>query len=307
MPDHNAPGWSGIILAGGSGSRLHPLTKGISKQLLPIYNKPMVYYPLSTLMLAGIRDVLVITTPHEQEGFRRLLGDGSEVGLSITYAAQPKPEGLAQAFIIGRRFVGNDRVALALGDNIFFGAHFTDYLRVAAARHDGATVFGYQVRDPERYGVVEFGPDGRVLSLEEKPSHPRSHYAVTGLYFYDNQVLEMAAHLAPSARGELEITDLNRLYLEAGKLKVQVMSRGMAWLDTGTHDSLFEAGLYIQTIERRQGLMIACPEEIAYHFGYINGEQLEELAKPVAKSHYGQYLLALRNERHIPAGSSDGL
>jgi glucose-1-phosphate thymidylyltransferase len=283
----------GIILAGGSGTRLHPVTRGISKQLLPIYNKPMVYYPLSTLMLAGIRDVLVITTPHEQEGFRRLLGDGTELGLAISYAAQPQPEGLAQAFIIGRGFVGTDRVALALGDNIFFGAHFTDYLRLAAARQDGATVFGYQVRDPERYGVVEFDRDGQVISLEEKPAHPRSHFAVTGLYFYDNQVLDVAAQLKPSARGELEITDLNRWYLERGQLFVEKMARGIAWLDTGTHDALLQAANFVQAVEERQGQLIASIEEIAYRMNYITAADLARLARAMESSSYGQYLLRL--------------
>jgi glucose-1-phosphate thymidylyltransferase len=253
----------------------------------------MVYYPLSTLMLAGIRDVLVITTPHEQEGFRRLLGDGAEVGLSIAYAAQPRPEGLAQAFIIGREFVGADRVALALGDNIFFGAHFTDYLRTAAARHEGATVFGYQVRDPERYGVVEFAAGGSVVGLEEKPAHPRSHYAVTGLYFYDNQVLEMAAHLKPSTRGELEITDLNRCYLQRGQLFVEKLTRGIAWLDTGTHDALLQASNFVQAVEERQGQLIASIEEIAYRMNYITAADLERLARAMGSSSYGQYLLRL--------------
>ena len=283
----------GIILAGGSGTRLHPVTRGISKQLLPVYNKPMVYYPLSTLMLAGIRDVLVITTPHEQEGFRRLLGDGAELGLSITYAAQPKPEGLAQAFLIGRDFVGGDRVALALGDNIFFGAHFTDYLRLAAARPAGATVFGYQVRDPERYGVVEFAPDGRVVGLEEKPARARSHYAVTGLYFYDNQVLDLAAQLKPSPRGELEITDLNRAYLQREQLFVEKLARGIAWLDTGTHDALLQAANFVQAVEERQGQLIASIEEIAYRMHYIGAADLERLARAMESSSYGQYLLRL--------------
>jgi glucose-1-phosphate thymidylyltransferase len=281
----------GIILAGGSGSRLHPLTRAISKQLMPIYNKPMIYYPLSTLMLSGIRQVLVITTPHEQDGFKRLLGDGSEIGLQISYAAQPKPEGLAQAFIIGRDFVGADRVALALGDNIFYGAHFSDYLRSAAARESGATVFGYQVRDPERYGVVEFDRDGRAVSLEEKPQAPKSSYAVTGLYFYDNQVVEMAASLTPSVRGELEITDVNRMYLERGGLRVEKLARGIAWLDTGTHDSLMQASNYIHAIEERQGLMVACLEEIAYRMGYITAAQVTGLARAMGSSAYGQYLV----------------
>jgi glucose-1-phosphate thymidylyltransferase len=280
----------GIILAGGSGSRLHPLTRAVSKQLVPIYSKPMVYYPLSTLMLAGIRDVLVITTPHEQEGFRRLLGEGGEIGLRISYAAQPKPEGLAQAFIIGRDFVGRDRVALALGDNIFYGAHFSDYLRNAAAREAGATVFGYRVRDPERYGVVEFNAAGRAVSLEEKPAKPKSPYAVTGLYFYDNQVLDIAAGLTPSARGELEITDVNRTYLERDQLCVEKLARGIAWLDTGTHESLVQASQFIQAIEERQALMVACLEEIAYRMGYITRADLERLAHAMRSSAYGQYL-----------------
>ena len=280
----------GIILAGGSGSRLHPLTRAVSKQLVPIYNKPMVYYPLSTLMLAGVRDVLVITTPHEQGAFRRLLGDGSEIGLTIQYAAQPSPEGLAQAFIIGREFIGRDRVTLALGDNIFYGAHFSDYLRSAAARDTGATVFGYQVRDPERYGVVEFDAGGRAVSLEEKPSKPKSSFAVTGLYFYDNQVVDIAAALKPSPRGELEITDVNRSYLERGQLHVEKLGRGIAWLDTGTTESLMQASNFIQAIEERQGLMVACLEEIAYHMGYITAADLRRLATAMASSAYGQYL-----------------
>ncbi len=281
----------GIILAGGSGSRLHPLTRAVSKQLMPIYNKPMIYYPLSTLMLSGIRQVLVITTPHEQDGFRRLLGDGSEIGLQITYAAQPSPDGLAQAFIIGRDFVGPDRVTLALGDNIFYGAHFSDYLRSAAARETGATVFGYQVRDPERYGVVEFDAGGQAVSLEEKPEKPKSSYAVTGLYFYDNQVIDIAATLKPSARGELEITDVNRIYLERGSLHVEKLARGIAWLDTGTHDSLMQASNYIHAIEERQGLMVACLEEIAYRMGYITAAEVTRLARAMGSSAYGQYLL----------------
>jgi glucose-1-phosphate thymidylyltransferase len=280
----------GIILAGGSGSRLHPLTRAVSKQLVPIYNKPMVYYPLSTLMLSGIRDVLVITTPHEQEGFRRLLGDGTDIGLRISYATQPSPDGLAQAFIIGRAFIANDRVALALGDNIFYGAHFSDYLRSAAAREAGATVFGYQVKDPERYGVVEFDAAGRAVNLEEKPRRPKSSYAVTGLYFYDNQVVDIAAGLKPSARGELEITDVNRTYLERGQLHVEKLARGIAWLDTGTHESLVQASNYIQAIEERQGLMVACLEEIAYRMGYIGAADLQRLARAMESSAYGQYL-----------------
>jgi glucose-1-phosphate thymidylyltransferase len=283
----------GIILAGGSGSRLHPLTLAVSKQLVPIYNKPMIYYPLSTLMLAGIRRVLVITTPHEQDGFKRLLGDGDDIGLQIQYAEQPRPDGLAQAFIIGRDFVGSDRVTLALGDNIFYGAHFTDYLRAAAARETGATVFGYQVRDPERYGVVEFDAEGRAVSLEEKPSDPKSSYAVTGLYFYDNAVLDLAAKLKPSARGELEITDVNRAYLERGQLRVEKLPRGIAWLDTGTHDSLMQAANYIHAVEERQGLMVACLEEIAYRMGYITAADLARLARGMESSAYGQYILRL--------------
>ncbi len=283
----------GIILAGGSGSRLHPLTRAVSKQLVPIYNKPMVYYPLSTLMLAGIRDLLVITTPHDQEGFRRLLGDGGELGIRISYAAQPSPDGLAQAFIIGREFVGRDRVVLALGDNIFYGAYWSDYLRSAAARETGATVFGYQVRDPERYGVVEFDATGRAVSLEEKPVAPRSSYAVTGLYFYDNQVLDIAAGLKPSARGELEITDVNRTYLEQGQLHVEKLARGIAWLDTGTHDALMQASNFIHAIEERQGLMVACLEEIAFRMGYISRDDLAKLARTMGSSTYGEYLSRL--------------
>ena len=283
----------GIILAGGTGSRLHPLTRAVSKQLLPVYNKPMVYYPLATLMLAGIREILVITTPHEQDGFRRLLGDGSEIGLRIAYAAQPRPEGLAQAFLIGRQFVGLDRVALALGDNIFYGAHLSDDLRSAATREHGATVFGYQVRDPERYGVVEFDAGGRPVSLEEKPARPKSSYAVTGLYFYDNQVLDIAADLAPSARGELEITDVNRAYLQRGELHVQKLPRGVAWLDTGTHEALMQASNYIHAIEERQGLMVACLEEIAFHMEYIDRAALARLAGAMETSTYGQYLCRL--------------
>jgi glucose-1-phosphate thymidylyltransferase len=280
----------GIILAGGTGSRLHPLTKAVSKQLVPVYNKPMVYYPLSTLMLAGIRDVLVITTPHEQEGFRRLLGDGSEIGMRIAYASQPKPEGLAQAFLIGRDFVARDRVALALGDNIFYGAHFSENLQRAAARTEGATVFGYQVRDPERYGVVAFDAAGRPTSIEEKPAKPQSSWAVTGLYFYDNAVLEIAAGLKPSARGELEITDLNRVYMSRGQLHVEKLARGIAWLDTGTHEALLQASNYIQAIEERQGLMVACLEEIAYRMHYITAADLDRLARAMGSSTYGQYL-----------------
>ncbi|MEQ1726936.1 MAG: glucose-1-phosphate thymidylyltransferase RfbA [Vicinamibacterales bacterium] len=280
----------GIILAGGSGTRLHPLTLAVSKQLLPIYNKPMVYYPLSTLMLSGIRDVLVITTPHDQSAFQRLLGDGSSIGMRLEYAAQARPDGLAQAFIIGRDFVGSDRVALALGDNIFYGAHFTDYLRAAVAREDGAVVFGYWVRDPERYGVVEFDADGRAVSLEEKPSTPKSNYAVVGLYFYDNTVLDIAASLKPSPRGELEITDVNRRYLASGRLHVEKLPRGIAWLDTGTHEALVQASNYIQALEERQGLMVANLEEIAYRMGYIDADQLLRLASGMGSSSYAQYL-----------------
>jgi glucose-1-phosphate thymidylyltransferase len=283
----------GIILAGGSGSRLHPLTRAVSKQLVPVYNKPMVYYPLANLMLSGIRHVLVITTPHEQDGFQRLLGDGSEIGLQIEYASQPSPDGLAQAFIIGRVFIGPDRVALALGDNLFYGAHFSDYLRRAAEREAGATVFGYQVRDPERYGVVEFDASGRAVSLEEKPERPKSSFAVTGLYFYDNQVVDIAARLTPSARGELEITDINRTYLDQGQLHVEKLARGIAWLDTGTHESLMQASSYIQAIEERQGLMVACLEEIAYRMGYITASDLTRLARAMESSAYGRYLFRI--------------
>ena len=280
----------GIILAGGSGSRLHPLTRAISKQLMPIYNKPMIYYPLSTLMLSGIRQVLVITTPHDQDGFKRLLGDGSEIGLQVSYAAQPSPDGLAQALLIGRDFVGADRVALALGDNIFYGGHFTEYLRSAAAREAGATVFGYQVRDPERYGVVEFDAAGTAVSIEEKPAAPKSAYAVTGLYFYDNQALDIAAGLKPSARGELEITDVNREYLRRGQLHAENLGRGIAWLDTGTHDSLMQASNYIHAIEERQGLMVACLEEIAYRMGYITAAEVTALARAMGSNAYATYL-----------------
>jgi glucose-1-phosphate thymidylyltransferase len=284
---------SGIILAGGSGTRLFPVTKGVCKQLVPVYNKPMIYYPLATLMLAGIRDVLIITTPDDTGSFRRLLGDGSDLGISLSYAVQPSPDGLAQAFIIGRTFVGSRRVALALGDNIFYGHGLPEILQAAAAREHGATVFGYEVRDPERYGVVEFGEDGRALGLEEKPVAPRSHWAVTGLYFYDNSVLDTAATLQPSARGELEITDLNRRYLERGQLHVERFGRGYAWLDTGTHESLLQASQFVQTIEDRQGLMLACVEEIAWRMAYIDDAQVERLAMPMRKNSYGQYLLRL--------------
>jgi glucose-1-phosphate thymidylyltransferase len=289
----------GIILAGGSGTRLHPVTHVVSKQLLPVYDKPMIYYPLSTLMLAGLRDILVISTPQDTPRFADLLGDGHAWGLNITYAVQPSPDGLAQAFLIGREFIGREPSALVLGDNIFYGQSFSKQLQKAAGLQAGAVVFAYPVHDPERYGVVEFDQAGRAISIEEKPSAPKSRYAVTGLYFYDRDAVEIAASLEPSARGELEITDLNRRYLEAGRLHVQVMSRGMAWLDTGTHDSLFEAGLFIQTVERRQGLKIACPEEIAWRLGYISSEQMESLAQPIRKSGYGQYLLGLLREPYF--------
>lgn len=284
---------SGIILAGGSGTRLYPVTRGVCKQLVPVYNKPMIYYPLATLMLAGIRDVLIITTPEDSTAFQRLLGDGSDIGIALRYAVQPSPDGLAQAFIIGREFVGQRRVALALGDNIFFGHGLPDVLQTAAARPSGATVFGYEVRDPERYGVVEFDADGRALSLEEKPPKPRSNWAVTGLYFYDNDVLDIAAALEPSPRGELEITDVNRTYLSRGDLHVERLGRGYAWLDTGTHESLLQASQFVQTIEERQGLMLACVEEIAWRMGYIDDAQVERIAEPMRKNSYGQYLLRL--------------
>ena len=281
----------GIILAGGSGTRLYPITRGLCKQLIPVYNKPMIYYPLATLMLAGIQEILIITTPEDQASFQRLLGDGTHIGLRLSYTVQPRPEGLAQAFILGREFVGRDRVALALGDNIFFGHGLPDVLRAASERTTGATVFGYAVRDPERYGVVEFDAHGRAISIEEKPARPRSQYAVTGLYFYDNRVLDIAASLKPSARGELEITDVNRRYLEAGELVVERLGRGFAWLDTGTHESLLQASHFVQTIEERQGMMICCVEEIAYRMGYISAEDVERMAAPMAKNAYGQYLL----------------
>ena len=290
----------GIVLAGGSGTRLHPITRGISKQLLPVYDKPMVYYPLSTLMIAGIRELLLISTPTELPFFERLLGDGSQLGVSIQYAAQPRPEGIAQAFLIGRAFIDRDSVALALGDNLFHGQGLTAKLGAAAARREGATIFGYWVQDPERYGVVEFDADGRVLGIEEKPKAPRSHYAVVGLYFYDGQVVDIAASLVPSARGELEITDVNLAYLKRGQLRIELLGRGIAWLDTGTHESLLQAPGYIHAVQERQGLMVACPEEIAYRNGWIGREELEKLGHELAKSSYGAYLLRLASEGRSP-------
>ncbi|HKS74491.1 MAG TPA: glucose-1-phosphate thymidylyltransferase RfbA [Terriglobales bacterium] len=295
MAQENA--YKGIILAGGSGTRLYPATQAVGKSLLPLYDKPMIYYPLSTLMLAGIRDILVISTPEDCPRFEHLLGDGSRLGLRFQYAVQAKPEGIAQAFLVGEKFIGSSCCALVLGDNIFYGHDFAKDLRQATARTTGARVFAYPVHDPERYGVVEFDPSGKALSLEEKPAKPKSRYAVTGLYFYDNDVVAVARSLKPSARGELEITDVNRKYLERGKLEVAVMGRGMAWLDTGTHDSLMEASLFIQTIERRQGLMVACPEEIAYRYGYITAQQLETIGNSMKSNGYGTYLLQLLREK----------
>ncbi|MDB4068960.1 glucose-1-phosphate thymidylyltransferase RfbA [Pseudomonadales bacterium] len=282
--------YKGIVLAGGSGSRLHPITMGVSKQLLPIYDKPMIYYPISVLMLAGIKEILIISTPEDMSGYQRLLGDGSVFGLRIEYAVQPSPDGLAQAFVIGEHFIGDSNVALVLGDNVFYGQHFSDNLKAASAKASGATVFGYHVKDPERFGVVEFDADGRVLSIEEKPDKPKSSYAVTGLYFYDNDVVDIAKSIRPSPRGELEITDINIAYQARGDLKVELLGRGFAWLDTGTHDSLLEAGQFVQTVEHRQGLKVACLEEIAFHNGWISQAELMLQAEKLKKTSYGEYL-----------------
>ncbi|ATB14037.1 glucose-1-phosphate thymidylyltransferase RfbA [Escherichia coli] len=289
----------GIILAGGSGTRLYPITMGVSKQLLPIYDKPMIYYPLSVLMLAGIQDILIITTPEDQQGFIRLLGDGCQFGINITYAIQPSPDGLAQAFIIGENFIGNDTVCLVLGDNIFFGQGFTPKIRDAAKRTSGATVFGYQVMDPERFGVVEFDRNFKALSIEEKPANPKSNWAVTGLYFYDNNVIDIAKSIKPSKRGELEITAVNEVYLKKNILTVELLGRGFAWLDTGTHDSLIEAGSFVETVQKRQGMMVACPEEIAWRNGWLSNEKLYELSQNLIKNQYGIYLLKLLENKYI--------